>query len=442
MTSRLSAAVHPADKSRLRRLIRGRQENLGRLSVIVPVFNVEQYLADCLASIVSQSYPYLEIIVIDDGSTDGSRAVVEDFARRDRRIQVVEVVHGGNGRARNAGLERATGKFITFADSDDVVAPGAYRVMIAKLHETSSQFVVGSSDRLLGRQRSAVRMMDSLHAIERRSISVSGFPGILSDVFLWNKMFRKDFWDSAVGAIPEDVLYEDQETTARAYVRATAFDIIQDTVYHWRIRPDGSSITQNKHSLRDLEDRLRVVESVSELLGAEAGPGALLAWFTRVLGSDLVPYYEQVPYADPDYWDALRGGLARVLASVQSQGGDFSATVLKNIGPHEQILCSLAAQGARGDLEEVLAHRAENGTGFEVQLVGDRIFARLDYLDTLTTGRPQQLVEIPSAALTPVSQVRSDGWSNDGALMLSGHCYLSGLDSGAYPGKITVLVKD
>lgn len=442
MTSRLSGAMHPADKSRLHRLIRGRHKQLGRVSVIVPVFNVEPYLADCLASIVAQSYPYLEVIVINDGSTDGSRAIAEDFARRDRRIRVLDVAHGGNGRARNAGIERATGKFITFADSDDVVAPDAYSVMITKLHETSSQFVVGSSARLLGRKRSTVKMMDRLHAIPRDAIGLVDYPDIMSDVFLWNKMFRKDFWDSAVGPIPEDVLYEDQETTARAYARAVAFDIIPDAVYNWRIRQDGSSITQNKHSLRDLEDRLCVVDSVSQLLVAESGPDALLAWFTRVLGSDLVPYFEQVPYAGDDYWATLHSGLAKILSSVRNLGDGFSTTVLRNIGPHEQILCSLAAQGARADLEDVLIHRSENGTGFETQIRNDKFFARLEYLDSLATRFPGQVLEFPSATLAPDSHVRSAGWSKDGALVLAGHFFLPGLDSAAYPGQIRVLVED
>ena len=440
--ARLTGAMHPADKSRLHRLVRGRHKRLGRLSVIVPVFNVEPYLADCLASIVAQSYTHLEIIVIDDGSTDGSRAIAEDFARRDRRIHILDVVHGGNGRARNAGLEKATGRFITFADSDDLVAPGAYGAMIAKLHETSSQFVVGSSDRLLGRKRSRVTMMDKLHALPRDAISLSDYPDILSDVFLWNKMFRKDFWDSAVGPIPEDVLYEDQETSARAYARAQTFDIIPDTVYHWRIRHDGSSITQNKHSIRDLEDRLCVVDSVSQLLVAESGPDALLAWFTRVLGSDLVPYFEQVPYAGDDYWNALHAGLAKILSSVRSLESELSAAVLKNIGPHEQILCSLAAQGARDDFEMVLIYRFENGTGFETHIRNNRFLARLEYLPSLTTADSDELLEFPSAALTPDSHVRGVGWAKDGAVMLGGHFYLSGLDSAIYPGEISVLITD
>ena len=167
-----------------------------------------------------------------------------------------------------------------------------------------------------------------------------------------------------------------------------------------------------------------------------------MAWFTRVLGSDLVPYFEQVPYADEDYWKTLHAGLAEILSSVQGLGSELSAAVLKNIGPHEQILCSLAAQGAREDFENVLSYRAENGTGFEAQIRDDRFFARLEYLAALTTSQPDELLEIPPAALTPASHVRSEGWSNDGALMFGGHFYLRGLDSDAYPGEISVLVKD
>ena len=189
--------------------------------------------------------------------------LLEDFARRDRRIHILGVLHGGNGRARNAGLEKATGRFITFADSDDIVAPDAYGAMITTLHETSSQFVVGSSDRLLGRKRSGVRMMDRLHAVPRHSTRLADYPDILSDVFLWNKMFRKDFWDSVRRGHSGGCPIRGPRNDGPGLHQSPAFDIIPDTVYHWRIRQDGSSITQNKHSIRDLKDRLCVVDSVS-----------------------------------------------------------------------------------------------------------------------------------------------------------------------------------
>ena len=227
----------------------------------------------------------------------------------------------------------------------------------------------------------------------------------MSDVFLWNKMFRKDFWDSAVGSIPEDVLYEDQETSAKAYARAQAFDIIPDTVYHWRIRPDGSSITQNKHSLRDLKDRLCVVDSVSQLLVAEERTGHPLAWFTRVFGSDLVPYFKQVPYAGDDYWATLHTGMADIISFVRSLGDDLWAAVLRNIGPHEQIMCGLAAHGARDDLENVLIYQSENGTGFEIQIRNCRFVARLD----TWTPWPHAFrtpAGFPSAALTRLSRAK------------------------------------
>jgi len=91
------------------------------ISVIVPVYNVEQYVAECLVSIISQDFQDMEILVIDDGSTDGSLAVVESFAKIDSRVHVFHKGNGGLSDARNYGLDRAKGDFITFVDSDDVL---------------------------------------------------------------------------------------------------------------------------------------------------------------------------------------------------------------------------------------------------------------------------------------------------------------------------------
>lgn len=91
------------------------------LSVIVPVYNVEQYVAECLDSIISQDFQNMEVLVVDDGSTDGSLAVVESFVKIDSRVHVFHKSNGGLSDARNFGLDRAKGKFITFVDSDDVL---------------------------------------------------------------------------------------------------------------------------------------------------------------------------------------------------------------------------------------------------------------------------------------------------------------------------------
>ena len=107
-----------------------RSLDYGTLSVVVPVYNVENYLDECLTSIVRQTYDRLEIIVVDDGSADGSLDIARGYAQADARIQIICQPNAGLGAARNTGIANATGQYITFADSDDIVPLGAYKTMM------------------------------------------------------------------------------------------------------------------------------------------------------------------------------------------------------------------------------------------------------------------------------------------------------------------------
>ena len=96
------------------------------ISVIVPVYNVRSYLKKCFDSIVQQNYRNLEIILIDDGSTDGSGNLCEELAHQDNRVRVIHKRNGGLGSARNAGIDAANGEILSFIDSDDWIEPGMY----------------------------------------------------------------------------------------------------------------------------------------------------------------------------------------------------------------------------------------------------------------------------------------------------------------------------
>lgn len=101
------------------------------ISVIVPVYNVEAYLPRCLDSILAQSYNNLEVILVDDGSADGSGAICDEYAALDSRIRVIHKENGGLSSARNAGIQAATGEFLSFVDSDDWIEPDTYEVMLS-----------------------------------------------------------------------------------------------------------------------------------------------------------------------------------------------------------------------------------------------------------------------------------------------------------------------
>ena len=114
-----------------------------RISVIVPVFNAGRYLTECLDSILSQEGPDFEVVLVDDGSTDGSGAVCDDYAKRDARIAVVHTPNAGTYAARNTALDRVAGEFVTFVDADDWLEPGALAALDAVQRESDADFARG-----------------------------------------------------------------------------------------------------------------------------------------------------------------------------------------------------------------------------------------------------------------------------------------------------------
>lgn len=97
-----------------------------RLSIIIPVYNNENYLRSSLQSVLAQTYPDFEVLVVDDGSTDGSRAICQEFAQKDKRLRIIHKENGGVSSARNRGIEEAVGQYIAFVDGDDCIDPEMY----------------------------------------------------------------------------------------------------------------------------------------------------------------------------------------------------------------------------------------------------------------------------------------------------------------------------
>lgn len=437
LKDKLRGAVHPAQRSNVERLFSRGERDLGLLSVVIPVFNVEAYLSEALTSVIGQSYRKLEILVVDDGSTDGSLEMVQQFAKHDSRIKVLSQEHSGNGRARNLAIAAATGEFLTFADSDDVVASGAYALMLKTLTASGSDFVVGSSDRLIGSTRQPTKLSSAMHKDKKINVRVEDFPAILDDVFLWNKVFRRSFWDAKVGPIPEDVLYEDQETTARAFVRSQGFDVLQEVVYSWRQRSNGSSITQGKRSISDLRDRLSIATDVTRFMGVEAGPAATQKWYLRLFGTDLVPYYEQVPYTSVEYWDALTKGVSGLIELFATTRLDTDR-LAPLVDPHTRVLRDLAVTKSRDAFETVLVDRMETGTGYSIVLAADGLLALPNYRAKLPDVAGGGNLALDPSLLALESSVTFKGYGENGSATFAGYAFVRGLRDSLLDIKIAV----
>ena len=113
-----------------------------QISVIIPVYNVEKYLSDCVESVLRQTYTDLEIILVDDGSKDASGRICDDYAKQDLRVRVIHKQNGGLSSARNAGIESANGQYLYFLDSDDWIAENAIELLYEAIKNTQSDLAL------------------------------------------------------------------------------------------------------------------------------------------------------------------------------------------------------------------------------------------------------------------------------------------------------------
>ena len=230
------------------------------ISIIVPVYNVKPYLERCFDSIVHQSYRNLEIILVDDGSTDGSGEMCDVLAAKDERVKVLHKINGGLGSARNAGIEAAKGNLFGFVDSDDWVDPGMYRSMLGMMHEKKAEICACGIQRVTETgdisyyhddlaERTVFDREEALIELprnERLSNSVC------------NKLFQRKCIDGL--AFDETIAYEDNPFTPQCIARAERIAYTAKPFYSYFERT--GSISRDKFSTREFDrvksDRMRL----------------------------------------------------------------------------------------------------------------------------------------------------------------------------------------
>ncbi len=285
------------------------------ISVIVPIYNVEPYLRACLESVQRQTVRDLEVILVDDGSTDGSAAIAREFVAADPRFRLISQPNGGLGMARNTGVQAASGEYLWFVDSDDALPPNSFELMLAALERTGSDFATGNIHRLTARGTSQSRFAAAALAKTRLSTHVTRFRPLLADRTACNKLWRRSFFGDR--RFPVGVLHEDIPLVIPAHFEAGAVDVIGEPVYLYRIREGGErSITQRRLEPRVLLDRLAAVEGVSDWL-AEHGPAGAQGWYhEQVLRDDLRLHLRVLDRADAAYREIFDERVNRFLDRV------------------------------------------------------------------------------------------------------------------------------
>jgi len=324
-----------------------------RISVVVPIYNVERYLVACLDSVARQSAADFEVVMVNDGSTDGSRAIAEAYAARDGRFRLVNQANGGLSAARNTGIDAASGEFLAFLDSDDVLPPNAYELLLGALDQTESDFATGNVHRLTRWGTWQATFLAKTFARTELKTHVMRFRPLIADRIAWNKLFRRSFWDRHGYRFPEGRLHEDIPIIVPAQFAAGSVDVIADPVYFWRIREGGElSITQRRLEQRALLDRLTAVEHVSRHL-AEHGPRRAKRWYEESLvADDLRLHLNVLDRADDEY-------RALFLDRVNAFLDGASSRIYKRLSAIDRLKWHLVRRRAMPELLEVLRFEKE-----------------------------------------------------------------------------------
>lgn len=215
------------------------------ISVIVPVFNVAGYLPQCVDSILSQDYGNLEVILIDDGSTDGSGEICDRYAALDSRVRVIHQKNGGAAAAKNAGLRLATGEYLAFADSDDYLEPGAYGFLMKVLLENGADAVQGSFREVYRNRAEEQRISEEI--LEGYDYLLR-FPKDFSCALLWNKLYRRALFDGVF--FEEGHKIDDEYFTYQGFLQPRKVVRMDRVVYNYRKR--ASSVMSSPESAERL----------------------------------------------------------------------------------------------------------------------------------------------------------------------------------------------
>lgn len=242
-----------------------------KISVIIPVHNTEKYLEKCLDSVLNQTFEDIEVICIDDTSSDSSLDILREYEQKDPRIRVfVNEINQGQGYTRNYGVGLARGEYINFMDSDDYIPPHTYEKYFNFIELNDVDFVVGNVCRF----NENVILKDNLYEAAFKNIKepipsthISKNPDLVYDSCPVNKLIKKSFLINNNIYFPENrIYYEDVFFTFTLHCLSSKIGVLNDELYFWRERADSSSTSQKLNQMKNFNDRITIINLIKNFM--------------------------------------------------------------------------------------------------------------------------------------------------------------------------------
>jgi CDP-glycerol glycerophosphotransferase len=297
------------------------------VTVVVIAYNDAANLPAAVGSVLDQTLANLEVVVVDDASTDGTAAEADRLAARDPRVRVVRLPtnSGGCSRPRNTGLEAARAPYVMFLDSDDVLQRHACKNLWAAAETSGADVVAGLAERVergTGRRSRWWGRLYTEHAVHD---GIAGCAEMLHDTICTNKLYRRAFLDENRIRFPEGIHYEDLLFTTEVYCSARRIAIIPNLVYRWMVAPDTAtaasdaprlSITNRRAEIRNLRDRITVHRLIDEYLGDRGLAELRTVKDVKFMRHDLRLYLYDLPHRDDVFRRAFLDLTAPYVATI------------------------------------------------------------------------------------------------------------------------------
>ena len=213
-----------------------------KVSIIIPVYNVEQYLERCLETVVNQSYKGLEIILVDDGSTDSSGKICDKYKELDERIVCIHKENGGLSSARNAGVNIATGEYFVFVDSDDWVSIRMVETLTKALQKNNSDIVCCEFYNVSDSTLAVSDFSSNERKLTKEEAILELINWKIRD-YAWNKIYNSALFDGV--RFPVGRNYEDMATTYKLFDKANSVYVIPDCLYYYYFRENSIANISN-----------------------------------------------------------------------------------------------------------------------------------------------------------------------------------------------------
>lgn len=230
---------------------------MSKISIIIPIYNVEQYLSQCLDSVIHQTYKNLEIILINDGSTDNSGKICNEYAKMDNRIRVFHKKNEGVSSARNMGLNNCTGDFIGFVDPDDFIEYNMYEILYNEQQRTNADIIwcnyslyYSLNKQILGEINSNISY-NLLNINEKNDFYSDLFYKYKMKAYLWNKLYKKEIFSYI--KFPYKKNFEDLFIFVYLMSQANKISFINKNLYYYRQRDSSICHKNDIHSIFNLD---------------------------------------------------------------------------------------------------------------------------------------------------------------------------------------------